>query len=432
MLTPGQILKERYQLQKQLGRTVAGRKTWLAFDSQLQEQVTLKMLAYSPEILGQELNLFETEAKTLQALNHPHIPRYRDHFSLEKEENSGLPWFALVQDYIPGFSLQELLDREKKFTEEDVKKIAKEVLEILIYLHELEPPVLHRDIKPSNLIMGADQQIYLVDFGAVQSQGNAQGVTFTIIGTSGYAPLEQFWGRAVPASDLYALGATLIHLLTGTPPVDLPQKNYQIQFSDKVDINPNFATWINKITEMDLGSRFENAREALTSLDSKPKLQPLVTPQKNPLNLSIIITINKSPEMMEIYTHAPSLREIQGSGMFGAIFCIFVGLLLTNPVYGILFFILILAGIFILFGEKNYIYFDHNSFRTERHLLDLTYGKSHGNTRDIVQVLASKFESGYQVIVQSQNNKYQLDKAMNIQDSTSLIEEINEWLDQID
>ncbi len=431
MLTPGQILKERYQLQKQLGNTVAGRKTWLAFDSQLQEQVILKMLAYSPEILGQELNLFETEAKILQALNHPQIPRYRDYFSLEISANSGLPWFSLVQDYIPGFSLQEFLDREKKFTEEDVKKIAKEVLEILIYLHELEPPVLHRDIKPSNLIMGADQQIYLVDFGAVQSQGNAQGLTLTIIGTSGYAPLEQFWGRAVPASDLYALGATLIHLLTGTSPVDLPQKNYQIQFSDKVNINPSFATWISKITEMDLEKRFKNAREALTSLDSKPKLQPLVKKQKNLLNLSIIITINKSPDMIEIYTHAPSLREIQSSGMFGGIFCIFVGLLLTNPVYGILLFILFFAGLFILFGEKNYIYFDDNCFRIERHLLDFTYGKIKGNTRDIVEVLSSKFESGYQVIVQSENNKYQLDKAMNLKDSESLVEEINQWLNQI-
>ncbi|NEN93641.1 MAG: serine/threonine protein kinase, partial [Okeania sp. SIO3H1] len=110
MLTPGKILKERYQLQKQLGHVVAGRKTWLAFDSQSQEQVTIKMLAYSPEMLGQELNLFEAEAQILQALNHPRIPNYRDYFLLYKEADAGLSWFALVQDYIPGFSLQELLD----------------------------------------------------------------------------------------------------------------------------------------------------------------------------------------------------------------------------------------------------------------------------------------------------------------------------------
>jgi len=75
-------------------------------------------------------------------------------------------------------------------------------------LHELSPPVLHRDIKPSNLIINSENNVYLVDFGAVQSRGAVTGVTFTVVGTSGYAPLEQFWGRAVPGSDLYALGMT--------------------------------------------------------------------------------------------------------------------------------------------------------------------------------------------------------------------------------
>ncbi|NET45093.1 serine/threonine-protein kinase [Okeania sp. SIO2B3] len=434
MLTPGKILKERYQLQKQLGHVVAGRKTWLAFDSQSQEQVTIKMLAYSPEMLGQELNLFEAEAQILQALNHPRIPNYRDYFLLYKEADAGLSWFALVQDYIPGFSLQELLDREKKFTEADVNKIAKEVLEILIYLHELEPPVLHRDIKPSNLIMGADQQVYLVDFGGVQSQGNANGATFTIVGTIGYAPLEQFWGRAVPASDLYALGTTLIHLLTGIIPADLPQKNYQIQFTDKVDISPSLGTWISKITEMDLERRFKSAREALLNLESQAKSQsksqPRLISSKKSAILSSIISINKSSDLIEIYTHAPSLRELKNSGIVGGALCIFFGLLLTNPIYGILFFIIIFVGIYILFGEKNYIYIDRNNFQVERHLFDFVYGKCQGNTRDILQVLSSKFESGYQVTIQSQIDKSQLERAMNAKDSTRLAQEINEWLNQ--
>ncbi|MDY7007920.1 MAG: serine/threonine-protein kinase [Cyanobacteriota bacterium] len=434
MLTPGKILKERYQLQKQLGPVVAGRKTWLAFDSQSQEQVTIKMLAYSPEMLGQELNLFEAEAQILQALNHPRIPNYRDYFLLYKEADAGLSWFALVQDYIPGFSLQELLDREKKFTEEEVEKIAKEILEILIYLHELEPPVLHRDIKPSNLIMGADQQIYLVDFGGVQSKGNANGATFTVVGTIGYAPLEQFWGRAVPASDLYALGTTLIHLLTGIIPADLPQKNYQIQFTDQVDISYSLAIWINKITEMDLERRFKNAREALVSLESEAKsqsrLQPIFVSAKKTVNFSSIISINKSSDMIEIYTHAPSFRELKDSGIIGGALCLFLGLVLTNPIYGILFFIIIFVGTYILFGEKNYIYIDRNIFQVERHLFDLVYGKFQGNTRDILQVLSSKFESGYQVTIQSKIDKYQLDRAMNPTDSTRLAQEINEWLNQ--
>ncbi|NES70854.1 MAG: hypothetical protein F6K24_39415 [Okeania sp. SIO2D1] len=134
--------------------------------------------------------------------------------------------------------------------------------------------------------------------------------------------------------------------------------------------------------------------------------------------------------MIEIYTHAPSLRELKNSGMIGGGFCIFLGLLLTNPIYGILFFIIIFVGIYILFGEKKYIYIDRNSFQVERHLFNFVYGKCQGNTRDILQVLSSKFESGHQVTIQSQIDKCQLERAMNAKDSTRLAQEINEWLNQ--
>ncbi len=268
MLDTGTILQERYQLQQRLGRTAAGHQTWLAVDLESQEQVTLKMLAFSPEMQWEELKLFEREAQVLQALNHPRIPCYRDYFSLEREAGAGLPWFGLVQDYIPGFSLQELLDKGQRFSEVKVRIISTEVLKILIYLHELNPPVLHRDIKPSNLIWGEDQHVYLVDFGAVQAQAAVTGVTFTVVGTSGYAPLEQFWGRAVPASDLYALGGTLIHLLTGMTPADLPQKDSRIQFRDRVSVNPSLVSWIEKMTEIGLEKRFSKARDALAALKS--------------------------------------------------------------------------------------------------------------------------------------------------------------------
>ncbi len=110
------------------------------------------------------------------------------------------------------------------------------------YLHQLNPPVLHRDIKPSNLILGEDEQVYLVDFGAVQDSAVKEGGTFTVVGTYGYTAIEQFGGRAVTASDLYALGATLIHLLTGIAPADLPQKDLRIHFSDKVSISASFVS----------------------------------------------------------------------------------------------------------------------------------------------------------------------------------------------
>ena len=147
-------------------------------------------------------------------------------------------------------------------------QFAEDLLKILINLHELSPPVLHRDIKPSNLILGKNNQIYLVDFGAVQDKAKAEGATFTVVGTSGYAPPEQLWGKAVPASDLYALGATLIHLLTGIPPAELPQQRMRIKFQDKVQINPNFAHWINQLIQPAPEKRLSTARQALSSLQS--------------------------------------------------------------------------------------------------------------------------------------------------------------------
>src|SRR4028119_971552 len=264
MLQAEQVLQRRYQLQRQIGQN-PGRQTWLAQDVEASpaESVIVKLLAFSPQMQWDEFKLFEREAQVLKQLNHPRIPRYRDYFTLDKEAGAGLFWFGLVQQYIPGTCVRQLLNQGKRFTETEVQKIATDVLEVLIYLHGLNPPVLHRDIKPSNLILGNDGQVYLVDFGAVQDSSAAEGVSFTVVGTTGYAPLEQFWGRTVPASDLYALGATLIHLLTGTAPADLPQQDLRIQFSERVSINPNFTRWIEALTAPGLNQRFSTAPEAL-------------------------------------------------------------------------------------------------------------------------------------------------------------------------
>lgn len=276
MMQTQQVLQGRYQLKELLGQN-AGRQTWLAEDLEAQprQQVIVKLLAFSPQMQWDELKLFERESQVLKHLKHPKIPRYRDYFSVDEDTGSGLPWFGLVQDYIPGSSLRQLLDQSKRFTENQAKDIAKQVLNILIYLHELSPLVLHRDIKPSNLILGKDGQVYVVDFGAVQDRAKAEGVTFTVVGTSGYAPPEQLWGKAVPASDLYALGATLIHLLTGTAPADLPQHQMRIQFRDRVKLNPSFADWIEQLTEPAPEKRFNSAREALKALQGNSSHTPV-------------------------------------------------------------------------------------------------------------------------------------------------------------
>lgn len=258
-----QTLNERYQLKEKLGQN-AGRQTWLAEDlsSESKEKVIVKLLTFGGDVQWDDLKLFEREAQVLQQLNHARIPKCRDYFSIDDRTL----WFGLVQQYIPGKSLKQLLTEGKRFTETEVQKVAIDLLRILLYLHQLNPPVLHRDIKPSNVIWGEDEKIYLVDFGAVQDKKAVEGATFTVVGSYGYAPMEQFGGRAVPASDLYALGATLIHLLTRTPPADLPQHNLKIQFADRVSINSNFMQWIGMLTEPFLENRFSTAFEAMEAL----------------------------------------------------------------------------------------------------------------------------------------------------------------------
>ena len=261
-LQPDTLIHHRYILQQRLAKN-AGRHTWLSVDNTTNppQLVVVKLLAVGGESRWEELKLFEREGQTLRQLDHERIPHYIDSFTLEE----GLS-FGLVQAYIPGKSLKQLLQEGKHFSLEEIKTIARSILEILIYLHELSPPVLHRDIKPSNLIFGDDRQLYLIDFGAVQDSASRDGRTFTVVGTYGYAPIEQYGGQTIPASDLYSLGATLIHLATGVAPMDLPQTEEGIQFSDRLSLPPAFCRWLTKLVQPIISKRFTTARASLETL----------------------------------------------------------------------------------------------------------------------------------------------------------------------
>ena len=303
------------------------------------ELVVVKLLAFSPQMQWEEFKLFEREAEVLKQLNHPRIPQYRDYFSLDKDMGEGLCWFGLVQDYIPGTCLRQLLGEGQRFTESEVRNIATDILDILTYLHELSPPVLHRDIKPSNLILGEDKQVYLVDFGAVQNQAAVEGVTFTVVGTTGYAPLEQFWGRSVPASDLYALGATLIHLLTGTAPADLPQQDLRIKFADRVSIDPKFIRWIEVLTEPELKARFSSAPEALEALTTGRYLTSVSREIPQPTHSRIRLSKSHDQLRIELKGHnrISFLLMLLALKLPILIFC----LLLTMAIVGLIIWITI-------------------------------------------------------------------------------------------
>jgi serine/threonine protein kinase len=241
--TSGDVISERYQLQTRLGINGV-RETWLITDLKDNKQWVLKLLYFGGDTHWQDLKLMEREAKTLQALQH-----------------SG----------IPGTNLAEQLQKGERYDPDKRELLVRTMLDILQYLHSQSPPVVHRDIKPSNILIGDDGQFYLIDFGAVQAQVTGRG-TMTVVGTYGYMPPEQFAAKAVPASDLYALGATILHLATGVDPAEMPRKGMRILFTPGLNLHISWHSWLMRLLEPELEQRCSSATQALQDFENREQL----------------------------------------------------------------------------------------------------------------------------------------------------------------
>ena len=263
---PGDIVADRYRIVSLLGEGGSSR-TYEAEDLQSNKRLALKALSLKGMSDWKALELFEREAKILAELNHIAIPRYWEYFHIDSPSNRA---FYIAQELAPGESLAALVEKGWRANEEEVRRIGAELLEILVYLHDLTPAVIHRDIKPQNIIRAEDGRIFLVDFGAVrQSYQTTMARGSTVVGTFGYMAPEQFIGQAFEATDLYCLGATLLFLLTHRSPADLPVERLKINFRDRVKISSSFADWLEEMLEPDIEERFSSAKEALSALRSK-------------------------------------------------------------------------------------------------------------------------------------------------------------------
>jgi serine/threonine protein kinase len=225
-LRPGDTFQGgRYQITRSLGRGGMG-AIYLADDTRLVRKCVVKEMLpdyTSPDERHKAESDFQREARTLALLNqpgHPNIPEIFDYF-IENGRH------YLVMKYIGGENLEERLKRRRRpLAEEHVIEWAIQVCDALAYMHARKPePVVHRDIKPANLILDEDGRLWLVDFGLVRAmpssrpQNNGGGKTVAI-GTPGYSPPEQWLQKPEPRSDIYALGASLHHLLSGHDPRD--------------------------------------------------------------------------------------------------------------------------------------------------------------------------------------------------------------------
>jgi serine/threonine protein kinase/ABC-type branched-subunit amino acid transport system substrate-binding protein len=257
----------RYVITKVLGQGGMG-AALLATDIRLDgKPVVIKELisdTVDPDQRQDDIRNFKREMSLLAHLDHPLIPNVTDHF----QEGSR---YFIVQEYVDGENLEERLERlNQPFKERDVLVCASETLDVLDYLAQQNPPVIHRDIKPANIIIGSkDRRAHLVDFGIARADAakNTQRKQTSALGTPGYAPPEQYQGNADPRSDLYALAATMHHLLTNRDPRNHPPFSYPPVRAFNQQLSPEIERVLQRALNNDINQRYQSAATMKRDID---------------------------------------------------------------------------------------------------------------------------------------------------------------------
>jgi hypothetical protein len=254
---------KEYRLRRVLAKRPQG-ATWLGEDA-AGRPVVVKELRFADAESAAQIEAFEREAILLAKLSDPRIPRLLEAF--RAGEGKSLRFF-LVQEYFEGRPLSALLERRGPLPEALTVDVVRQVLQVLAPLHRRPAPILHRDLKPANILRGAAGRVAVVDFGGARE---IEGPTRdgTLIGTVGYVPPEQLAGRASASADVYALGVTAIHLLTGVHPRDVLQPDATLALP-RTEVSPRFAAWLRKATAKKPSQRFRDAGAALDALDRGP------------------------------------------------------------------------------------------------------------------------------------------------------------------
>lgn len=261
------ILNGRYRLRKKLGSGAHG-ISYLAYDEQNKQDVVVKRLRQ--ELTTDSRKMWPKESRMLQRLEHPQIPKFIDFFEAEVELEL-LP--HLVQEYIPGKNLLEVM-KQKALTPQECMRHVMSILEILVYLQSVSPPVVHRDIKPENIILHAEnQKLYLIDFGiSTTMQGQTFGHTMAV-GTLGYQSKEQIEGYPVLSSDVYSLGVVAAQWMSGRTIEELYSGFGKITWREYLPYcPPQILDFLEKMLHSNTSRRYANAKEALTG--AKGSLNP--------------------------------------------------------------------------------------------------------------------------------------------------------------
>jgi eukaryotic-like serine/threonine-protein kinase len=433
-----EILVNKYQIIDILGQGGVG-ITYRSRDIETDRIVAIKALSLKRAKDWKAIELFDREAKILSQLNHPAIPRYIDSFQVDTEIDRQ---YYIVQTLAEGKSLFDAVESGWKSTVDEAKDIAIQVLEILIYLHTLNPPVIHRDLKPQNLIRNNEGKIYLVDFGSVQDTYYTVTGGSTVVGTYGYMAPEQFRGQAYLSTDLYGLGTTLLYLLTGTDPAVLPQQKLKIDFHDFVSLPSDFANWIDRLLEPEPSRRFRTAELALAVLNGRSNLPILPTQQPPGSKIKIdrsdnYLTIEIPPvKLSTIASRRLGLLALAWNGLlFIILFYSLTLSLFLDPAKQLFFIGFGLVGLWLmvkfLYGSLSRvtIYFDTNQeVLITKYLLGSKYSNVKlTNVSAVIAFTFTPFARSLRLL--SKGNKYSIAQLLSPAENNWLKSEISSYLD---
>lgn len=267
----GMVLEGKYEILKKIGQGGMS-VVYVAMDTRLNKQWAVKEIS-SNDVKNTKILLksLQTEADILKMVDHPVLPRIVD---IIKHKGS----VFVVMDYIEGRTLSEIIKEEGAQPQEKVVAWAKEICSALEYLHSMNPPIIYRDMKPSNIMLKPNGKVKLIDFGTAKELDVKSLADTTALGTRGYAAPEQFGdekGRGIhktdARTDIYSLGATLYHLLTGKDPSEPPYVMKPIR-----EWNANLSSGLEKIigkcTMLNPEERYQTCSDLVHDLEHYEKL----------------------------------------------------------------------------------------------------------------------------------------------------------------
>lgn len=283
----GEIIDGKYEVLREIGKGGMS-VVYLAMDKRLNKQWAIKEFRKDKDDASKQVALkaLLDEANLMKKLDHPTLPRIVD--IIETKQT-----VYVVMDYIEGESLNKVLDAYGAQPQEAVIEWAKQLSDVLDYLHTQEPPVIYRDMKPANIMLKPDGTVRLIDFGIAREYKEGKDGDTEAIGTRGYAAPEQFGGKGQTdaRTDIYSLGVTLYHLVTGKNPAEPPYEIYPIRHWDPT-LSSGLEWLIQKCTQLNPGDRYQSCAEVTYVLENLEKFEGAYQKKlKSKVNLFIVSAV---------------------------------------------------------------------------------------------------------------------------------------------